>query len=98
MEVCPVCNGLFAVEKTCSKCGRRLFDAGVLQDFYDNYSAYLDRRIYEDGFPRHCGECCFHLFACPFCHADTILSFKQLDETEVLKSLKDEDGLRIELN
>lgn len=86
MSICPLCNSLCAVEKNCARCGHALFDAGVLYNFYDNYSAYLDRGVYEEGFPCHCGERCFHLFACPRCHADTIMSFKQLGENEVFEA------------
>ena len=50
MPVCPVCNGLASVQKICPRCGRMMFDAGLLQDYYDNYSAYLEQDLYEDGY------------------------------------------------
>lgn len=88
MSICPLCNGLCTVDKSCAGCGRALLDMGVLQDFYDNYSAYLDRGVYKDGFPCHTGERCFHLFTCSYCHADKILSIKQLGENEVLDTTR----------
>ena len=86
MAVCPVCNGLCAVEKTCPWCGHGLSDAGVLQDLYDSYSPYLDRGVFEDGYPVHQREACPHLFACPNCRAGAVLSFRRLAEGEIAEA------------
>jgi len=80
MPVCPVCNSLAAVEKDCPKCGQPMVDAGVLQDYYDDYSAYLEQEIFKDGYKCSDDEHCVHLFACPHCHYDTCLRFRRLDE------------------
>ncbi|BAF59913.1 MAG: hypothetical protein HPY89_05650 [Pelotomaculum sp.] len=78
MAVCPVCNGMTGVEKKCPECGREMLDAGVIQDYYDPYSAYLEQGIYEDGYGCNNGRHCVHLFACPECHYDARLVFKKL--------------------
>ncbi|NLI13289.1 hypothetical protein [Pelotomaculum propionicicum] len=84
MPVCPVCNSLAAAKKDCPRCGKILLDAGLLQDFYDDYSAYLDQGIYEDGY-RHYNEVyCIHLFYCPHCHFDVTLGFKRLEEDRLM--------------
>lgn len=80
MSICPVCNSLATVGKSCPKCGDLMFDAGAIRDFYDNYSAYLEQDIYEDGYRCNDDGHCVHLFACPHCHFDTCLKFKRLDE------------------
>jgi rubredoxin len=82
MSICPVCNSLYEAEQTCASCGHTLVDAGTLQDFFDDSSAYLDRDIYEDD---RCNQnsYCVHLFACPHCHADKTMAFKRLDEKSV---------------
>ncbi|MDI9447024.1 MAG: hypothetical protein QM303_00155 [Bacillota bacterium] len=78
LPVCPVCNGLASVQKICPQCGRTMFDAGLLQDYYDNYSAYLEQDLYEDGYRCYDQDTCVHLFACPCCHYDMNVAFKRL--------------------
>ena len=79
LPVCPVCNGLTPVQKSCPRCGRTMFDAGLLQDFYDSYSAYLEQDLYEDGYRCYNHATCVHLFACPCCHYDVDVAFKRQD-------------------
>ena len=84
MPVCPVCNGLAGADKKCPVCGRPMVDGGVLRDYYDNYSAYLEQDLYEDGY-RCCDDShCVHLFACPHCRYDTCLRFKRLAEEQLM--------------
>lgn len=85
MPVCPVCNGLASVEKNCPGCGASMLDAGLLQDFYDDYSAYLDQDIYEDGYRYYDDDYCVHLFACPRCHFDEYVKFKRLEEDRLME-------------
>lgn len=80
MPVCPVCNGLAPVQKTCPRCGRTMFDAGLLQDYYDSYSAYLEQDLYEDGYRCYNQTVCVHLFTCPGCHYDVDVAFQRLDD------------------
>lgn len=84
MPVCMLCNSLASVEKRCPKCGRLLVDAGLLQDYYDNYSAYLAQDIYEDGYRCSNALFCVHLFACPQCHYDVALKVKKIDEERLM--------------
>lgn len=84
MPVCPVCNSLAAVEKDCPFCGRRMYDAGLIQDYYDDYSSYLPQEVYEDGYRCYDALHCVHLFACPGCHFDTCLRFERIEEDRLL--------------
>ncbi len=84
MPVCPVCNSLAAVGKECPRCGNTLRDAGLLQDYYDDYSAYLDQVVYEDGYRNYDEDYCVHLFYCPNCHFDVTLGFKRLEEDRLM--------------
>lgn len=83
MSVCPVCNGLHTVTKDCPRCGRQMYDAGLLQDYYDCYSAFLEQSLYEDGYRAYSHDYCVHLFACPHCHYDTDLRFRRLEQDEL---------------
>lgn len=80
MPVCPICNGFTTLHENCPLCGQPLQDAGVIQDFYDDYSAYLEQDIYEDGYRHNNHAVCVHLFACPHCHFDTNISFRRLNQ------------------
>ena len=51
----------------CPNCGDALADYGLIQDFFDPYSAYEDQKIYEDGYKGYTEECCTHLLACNQC-------------------------------
>lgn len=80
MNVCLLCNGLAAIEKKCPACGCEMLDAGLLQDYYDNYSAYLEQDIYEDGYRSYDEAHCVHLFTCPHCHFDMSFVIDRVDE------------------
>ncbi len=84
MHVCPLCNGLAAIEKKCPGCAQAMSDAGVIQDYYDNYSPYEEREFYEDGYRCHDGGYCTHLFCCPDCHIDLSLSIQTVGEEQLL--------------
>jgi len=77
VAVCPVCNSLTVVKKSCPNCGRLMSDAGRIYDYYDDYSPYLAQDIYQDGYSGNDGNCCVHLFACPYCHYDHRLTFRK---------------------
>lgn len=81
MAVCPVCNSLSTVEEKCPACGMLMQDAGIIQDYFDDYSAYLGQDTYEDGYRCNGESHCIHLFACPRCHTDVNLAFERVDET-----------------
>lgn len=67
MYICPACNGLTEITQKCITCGSEMSDAGVISDFYDSYSAYLDSSVYADGYREHGAEHCLHLVSCPGC-------------------------------
>ncbi|MDF9407350.1 hypothetical protein L7E55_03085 [Pelotomaculum isophthalicicum JI] len=81
MSVCPACNSLAAINKNCPLCGCPMYDAGAIQDFYDNYSAFLEQEIYEDGYRSYSHDFCVHLFACPNCHFDINIKFRRLNKS-----------------
>jgi hypothetical protein len=60
-----------------------MFDAGVIQDYYDGYSAYLEQELYEDGYRCYDHEICVHLIACPSCHFDLNIAFRRLEMEEL---------------
>jgi len=65
--ICPACNGLTEISQKCTACGNQMRDAGVISDFYDSYSAYLDSAVYADGYRQHGAEHCLHLVSCNAC-------------------------------
>lgn len=84
MAVCTVCNSMTAVRKECPNCGRQMVDAGKIQDYYDDYSPYLDQDIYQDGYDHSDSDQCVHLFACPNCHYDKRLAFSKEEGQQLL--------------
>lgn len=84
MTVCMLCNSLASVEKYCPECGGLMVDAGVIQDYYDNYSAYLGQDTYEDGYRCINEKYCVHLFTCPQCHYDVSLKFNKIEEERLM--------------
>lgn len=67
--LCPLCNGMEKVTVKCENCGETMRDMGTIQDFFDDYSPYLDTEITRkvDGVN---SDQCLHLFNCPNCNAD----------------------------
>ncbi len=84
MRVCMLCNSLASVEKSCPECGALMVDAGLIQDYYDNYSAYLGQDIYEDGYRCYNELFCVHLFNCPQCHYDVSLKLRRVEEERLM--------------
>lgn len=82
-KLCVLCNGLFTLTIICPRCGNNLTDLGLMQDFYDPYSAYLDQEIYEDGYKGYTEECCVHLLTCTSCSFKEYRAMKRLSEAEV---------------
>lgn len=75
--VCPVCNCMVSYLVSCNGCGGIMEDSGLVQDFYDDYSPYLDRSITSrvDGAPE---DECMHLFYCPHCDSNKRLPIKRI--------------------
>lgn len=75
--VCPVCNGLDEIHKTCPRCGQFLEDGGRLTSFYEPYAPYLDDEITNQANKKLYKEegKCVHLLYCPACGFDLRESF-----------------------
>ncbi|SNS86613.1 hypothetical protein SAMN05446037_102476 [Anaerovirgula multivorans] len=67
--VCPICNGLVSYVVKCPYCEEIMKAAGAIQDYFDDYSTYLDKDITEmiDGVSENQ---CLHIFYCPQCGRD----------------------------
>lgn len=67
--VCPICNGLVTYDKNCPYCHEKMEAAAAIQDYFDDYSPYLDKEITAmmDGVS---DNQCLHIFYCPKCGKD----------------------------
>jgi uncharacterized C2H2 Zn-finger protein len=74
-QICPLCNGLHRAQKLCPYCGKVMEERGALQDFIDDYSAYLDRQLGENLVQ---SRDCVHLYYCPSCDQDVRLNTPRL--------------------
>ncbi|WP_110928978.1 hypothetical protein [Bacillus massiliglaciei] len=80
MAVCPLCNGLRAIQEKCPNCSQVMEDSGKVMDYYDEYSAYeeINTLKQNDGFPDSLkNEQCPHLLHCPECGADEVVLVKE---------------------
>lgn len=75
--LCPLCNGLAKMNIVCGKCGSDMEDKGRIQDYYDDYSPYLNYGLtdLQDGEP---DDICQHIFCCPVCGYDKINNIKKI--------------------
>lgn len=75
--ICPICNGLASYLVRCSDCSRQMDARGAIEDYFDNYSPYLDKDITEtmDGVEE--GRC-VHIFYCPSCGQDKRIVINQI--------------------
>lgn len=66
--ICPVCNSLTSYIVKCPHCCKEMVAAAAIQDYFDDYSPYLDKDISElqDGVSH---EKCLHIFYCTSCGA-----------------------------
>lgn len=79
-KLCALCNGLYKISIGCPKCNSILHDLGLVQDFFDSYSAYLDQEVYEDGYKGYTEDCCVHLLVCDFCGWQEYRRMKRMEE------------------
>ncbi len=65
--LCPLCNGLDQPEVRCRRCGEIMENCGAIQEYYDDYSPYLDMHVTRmiDGVS---GDQCLHVFFCKGCN------------------------------
>ncbi|MEM5766867.1 MAG: hypothetical protein AAGU23_01660 [Bacillota bacterium] len=68
--ICPLCNGLQAVDSRCPMCGQPMVDGGSLQDFYGPYSPYEEKNTYGKLAVAGRRAVCIHLLYCPSCGYD----------------------------
>ncbi|MTI81784.1 MAG: hypothetical protein FH758_13080 [Firmicutes bacterium] len=82
---CLMCNHLVEITQPCPGCGSPMENEGLLQDFYDPYSPYLDQEIYEDDYKNYNHDFCVHVMRCPLCNTERCLAYKRLTEKELHK-------------
>ncbi|MEG6617589.1 hypothetical protein V6C27_14410 [Peptococcaceae bacterium 1198_IL3148] len=56
---------------------------GLLQDFYDPYSAYEEQKLFEDGYKNYNHDYCVHIMRCNACGTESLHAFKRLTENEL---------------
>jgi hypothetical protein len=77
-RICPLCNGLKEMEVSCPICNSKMYDAGPIENFYDDYSPYLDQNITQ-AINKEDLHHCVHLFKCSKCKKDKRVSiFKEI--------------------
>ena len=68
-EICPVCNGITALEVPCPNCGKTMEDLGHASDYFGPYSPY-EEALWAQliGQAQVCipGNC-MHFLQCPNC-------------------------------
>ncbi len=64
--ICPICNGLVSYIVRCPHCHETMTASAAIQDYFDDYSPYLDKEITEmvDGVS---SKQCLHIFYCINC-------------------------------
>lgn len=72
-RVCPLCNGLKTVKEVCPNCQSYMDDTGPIENYYDDYSPYLDRDITQK-IDKTEDMYCVHLFQCTQCDRDKRIS------------------------
>lgn len=80
---CLMCNHLVEITQPCPSCGAAMQNLGLLQDFYDPYSPYLDQEIYEDGYKNYNQHYCVHLMRCDRCDIELFYPYRRLNEQQL---------------
>jgi len=67
--ICPVCNGLLALNAACPHCSGPMRDGGRVEDYYGPYSPYrpIDDMKMAAGFADAAHDSCVHYLFCPSC-------------------------------
>ncbi|SET69169.1 hypothetical protein SAMN05660297_03167 [Natronincola peptidivorans] len=75
--VCPICNSLSSYIVQCPFCNSEMEAQAAIQDYFDDYSTYLDKGITEmmDNVSE---DKCLHIFSCPQCHKDRRVSINKI--------------------
>lgn len=79
MNVCPVCNGLIDYIKYCPRCNKKMGILDRVENYYDDYSPYLDYKLTDlnDGDPR---DVCTHICYCPECDVRQTVGIRSIAE------------------
>ncbi|HBM80278.1 MAG: hypothetical protein QME45_14475 [Clostridiales bacterium] len=75
--LCPVCNGISECIIYCDECGNEMKNGGRIQDYYDDYSPYLNYNDTDiiDGEPY---GICQHIYICPACGRDKTVNIRKV--------------------
>ncbi len=74
--ICPLCNGLKEVSVSCPNCQSPMEDTGPIENYYDDYSPYLDKEITQKLDNEDFMDC-VHLFQCSQCGEDQRISIRK---------------------
>ncbi|WP_453990659.1 hypothetical protein [Bacillus nitroreducens] len=80
MSICPLCNGFYKANFSCTQCENLLEDSGRVLDYFGPYSAYMqiDSLKMIDGIPTTLqNNECAHLFYCTVCNNQEIKMIKE---------------------
>ncbi|MRG86904.1 hypothetical protein [Salinibacillus xinjiangensis] len=80
MYVCPVCNGLTNMEKTCQVCSGQMVDRGRLIDYFDDYSPYLedeDAKLVDGFLETKSNHLCVHVYHCLSCDSEVEVTIEE---------------------
>ena len=73
MEIlCPVCNGLESITKTCPRCSHKMSEMGSIDNYLGPYSPYQDLELMElsNGLYSPGPDPCMHLLYCESCRVE----------------------------
>ncbi len=84
--MCPVCNGFAPFRVNCPNCRTLLTDQGIWQNYFDDYSPYLDIEDmkFVNGFDDAAQHQCIHFASCPQCGEAVLAAIKEVNMTKNL--------------
>lgn len=86
--MCPVCNGIALFNVNCPHCQTLLIDQGMWQNYFDDYSPYLEIEDmkFVNGFDDARKHHCIHFATCPQCGEEVLAAVEEVDMTKNLLS------------
>ncbi|WP_084024307.1 hypothetical protein [Vulcanibacillus modesticaldus] len=81
--LCPVCNGLSALQATCQYCHHPLEDYGRIEQLFGPYSPYQEISDLKmtNGFIDSTIHLCIHVTYCPMCGKEHLITIKEQYQT-----------------
>lgn len=81
--ICPVCNGLEALEANCSNCFHHLDDFGRVDQIWEPYAPYreIDDMKFTNGYDDFEKHNCIHITSCPSCGKDQLITIEEIYQT-----------------